>query len=64
MGMGFAVAGVASLTGTPLGGGLVQADHGKYLYAQMWAGASLLAASIFLLVSKWAVVGSNFKLRY
>src|SRR6195952_76029 len=64
MGMGFAVAGLASLTGSPLGGGLVQADHGGYLYAQMWAGASLVAASAFLFASRWAVVGFNFKLKY
>ena len=64
MGMGFAVAGLASLTGSPLGGGLVQTDDGGYLYAQMWAGASLVAASAFLFASRWAVVGFNFKLKY
>jgi predicted MFS family arabinose efflux permease len=53
MGMGFAVAGVASLTGTPLGGVLVQDDNRGFLYAQMWAGASLVSAAIMLAASKY-----------
>lgn len=61
MGMGFAVAGVASLTGTPLGGALLQADKGGFLYAQMWAGASLVAAAIMLSASRYTLTGAKIK---
>jgi hypothetical protein len=61
MGMGFAVAGVASLTGTPLGGALVQDNKGGFLYAQMWAGASLVAAAIMLAASRYVRTGLKIK---
>ena len=50
--MGFAVAGLASLTGSPLGGALVQINDGNYLYAQMWAGGSLVLGAAFVMASK------------
>jgi MFS family permease len=62
MGMGFAVAGVASLTGTPLGGALVQIDNGGFLYAQMWAGASLVTAAIMLAASRYVRTGLKIKI--
>lgn len=55
MGMGFSIAGVASLTGTPLGGALVQVGHGNYFSAQMWAGASLIVAAIFLVATRFVI---------
>ncbi|KAF2628030.1 MFS general substrate transporter [Macroventuria anomochaeta] len=55
MGIGFAVAGFACLTGTPLGGALVQANDGHYLYVQIWTGLSMLAGTLFLVASKMAV---------
>jgi MFS family permease len=61
MGMGFAVAGIASLTGTPLGGALVQENKGRFLYAQMWAGASLVAAAVMLATSRYARTGLKLK---
>jgi predicted MFS family arabinose efflux permease len=61
MGMGFAVAGIASLTGTPLGGVLVQDDEGGFLYAQMWAGASLITAAIMLAASRYVQAQSRVK---
>jgi MFS family permease len=61
MGMGFAVAGVASLTGPPLGGALIQEDKGGFLYAQMWAGASLLAAATMLAASRYVRTGLKLK---
>jgi len=64
MGMGFAVAGFASLTGSPLGGALVQVGKGDFLYAQMWAGACLVAGALFLTASRYATVGLNMKARY
>lgn len=64
MGMGFAVAGFASLTGSPLGGALVQLGKGRFLYAQMWAGACLIGAALFLMASRYASVGRNMKARY
>jgi len=54
MGTGFAVAGFACLTGTPLGGSLVHANDGRYLYVQIWTGLSMLTGTVFLALSKLA----------
>jgi MFS family permease len=54
MGIGFAVAGFACLTGTPLGGALVHANDGRYLYVQIWTGLSMLTGTLFLALSKTA----------
>lgn len=49
MGMGFFIASCGAVAGSPLGGALIQARDGSYLYAQMWAGSSILAGGIFTL---------------
>jgi hypothetical protein len=57
---GFFSAGVQSLflasclTGTPLGGALVHANDGCYLYVQIWTGLSMLTGTLFLALSKTA----------
>jgi MFS family permease len=61
MGMGFAVAGVASLTGTPIAGALIQSDKGRFLFAQMWAGAILVAAALLLVASRYSRTGLKIK---
>jgi MFS family permease len=61
MGMGFAVAGVACLTGPALGGALVQAKHGSYLAAQIWAGTSVFVGMLVLAASRYVRVGWSFE---
>ncbi|KAF2141581.1 uncharacterized protein K452DRAFT_207309, partial [Aplosporella prunicola CBS 121167] len=42
MGLGFGVVGLASLTGSPVGGALIQVAGGRYVGAQCFAGAAML----------------------
>lgn len=53
MGMGFFFAGIGALIGTPIGGALISADDGGYLYAQMFAGSSLFAGFVVILLAVW-----------
>jgi len=57
MGMGFSIVSVACLTGTPLGGALIESKDGEYLYAQMWAGGSLILGSLTLVAARVAKTG-------
>ncbi|KAI6784692.1 major facilitator superfamily domain-containing protein [Emericellopsis cladophorae] len=55
-GMAFAVVSVATLTGPPLGGALVQAmgaRGGGYLYAQVFGGSVLVLGAGLLVLSSW-----------
>ncbi|KAL4894336.1 major facilitator superfamily domain-containing protein [Aspergillus ambiguus] len=48
MGMVLSVVAVAALIGSPIAGALIQRDDGEYLYAQMFMGSAVLAATITL----------------
>ena len=48
VGMVFAVASLACLTGPPLAGRLIDMGHGSYLYAQMFGGSSMTVGCVFL----------------
>jgi MFS family permease len=61
MGMGFTFVGIASATGPPLAGALIQAHGGGYLYAQMWAASSIFAGGCVLVMARWARVGWTMK---
>ncbi|KAI9849866.1 MAG: hypothetical protein M1837_000080 [Sclerophora amabilis] len=52
IGMAFTSASFGALTGTPLGGWLIQIHGGGYLYAQIFAGASIAVGSGLLLVAR------------
>ncbi|TVY85217.1 Aspyridones efflux protein apdF [Lachnellula suecica] len=54
MGMVLTVISVPALTGSPLGGALVSRGKGDYLYAQMFAGASMAMGFLFLLATRGA----------
>ena len=56
MGMGFAVAGAASLVGPPVGGLLV-GRGGGFLCAQMWAGATMVAGLVLLAAARISLTG-------
>lgn len=57
IGMCFSVVSFASLTGTPLAGALIQKDNGGYLYAQMFAGSSMLLGCLILMTARSTTVG-------
>ncbi|KAF2671060.1 MFS general substrate transporter [Microthyrium microscopicum] len=52
IGMGFTIASIGALVGSPLGGALIQARHGGYLYAQMWSASSIFAGGCFTLAAR------------
>lgn len=55
--MGFTLVSVASLTGPPLGGALIGAGSGHYLYAQAWAASSLALGGLVLIAARYTRVG-------
>ena len=57
MGMVLSVVGVAALIGSPVAGALVQADHGGYLYAQMFMGSAVVAGMMTLVAARVAKLG-------
>jgi predicted MFS family arabinose efflux permease len=57
LGMVFSVVSFAALTGPPLAGALIQQNDGKYLYAQMWAGTSMMAGFLTLVAARIAKAG-------
>jgi MFS family permease len=63
IGMGFSVVGVASLTGSPIGGALVEKGGGNYLYAQVFAGGTMVVGSLVLVAARIAKTGFQLKNR-
>lgn len=57
IGMVFTVCSIASLTGPPLAGALIQKRGGDYLYAQMFAGSALVAGSFTTLMCRVSKAG-------
>ena len=49
--------GVASLTGAPIGGALIKKREGDYLYAQLFAGGSILLGGMLLLAARFVKLG-------
>ena len=52
MGMVFSVVAFASLTGSPIAGGLIQANDGRFLAAQLWAATSMLLGAVALVIAR------------
>jgi len=52
MGMVFTFLSFASLVGPPIGGALLSADKGAYLYAQAWSGASAAVGTSLVLAAR------------
>jgi predicted MFS family arabinose efflux permease len=57
MALVYVVIGAACLTGAPMGGALIGRDGGGYLYAQIFAGGSVLVGAAFLLAARVAKKG-------
>ena len=62
-GMCFTVVSIASLTGPPLAGALIELDHGRFLYAQMFGGSAFVLGSSTLVAARIAKNGFSLKLR-
>jgi MFS family permease len=61
MGMVFSVVSLASLTGPPLAGALIQKNEGRYLHAQIFAGSVIMCGCLALVASRIARAGSKLK---
>ena len=58
---GFGVVGFASLSGPPLAGALIEKGSGSYVWAQVFAGSSMIVAFIILNICRWTQVGFKLK---
>ena len=63
MGMVFSVVSFACLTGSPLGGALIEKRGGGYLYAQMFAASLLTCGCLTLLAARLMKTGLHVKTR-
>lgn len=59
IGMIFSIVSVASLTGPPIAGALIDAQGGKYLGAQLFGGTSMVLGSVFLIAARCSKSGSK-----
>ncbi|OBR03367.1 Major facilitator superfamily transporter [Colletotrichum higginsianum IMI 349063] len=57
MGMIFTIVSFSVLTGPPIAGLLITRDNGRYMYAQVFAAASMVVGFLFLCGSRLAVTG-------
>ncbi|GME46618.1 MFS transporter [Neofusicoccum parvum] len=60
-GMCFSVVSLASLTGPPLAGALIQKRDGSFLYAQMFGGSALVGGAVVLAAARVAKNGWTIK---
>lgn len=63
IGMGFSVVGLASLTGSPIGGALLEQKDGEYLYAQIFAGGTMIIGSLVLVAARISKTGFVLRAR-
>lgn len=62
-GMGFAIVGIATLTGPPIAGALTQRDGGRYLVAQMWGGSMVVMGGVVLVCARVRITGLRLRAR-
>lgn len=53
IGMIFSIVSIASLTGPPIAGALIDAKGGQYLGAQLFGGTSMILGTLFLITAKY-----------
>ena len=57
MGMILSIISFAALTGSPLAGAIVSKDEGGFLYAQVFAGLSMIVGTGLIIVARWFRAG-------
>ncbi|KAH0543281.1 hypothetical protein FGG08_002344 [Glutinoglossum americanum] len=63
MGMVFSIISFASLIGPPIAGALIQRHNGGYLYAQVFAGSTVMCGCLMLVATRMAKTGLKFRER-
>ena len=61
VGMIFSINGLGSLCGPPIAGALIERDGGRYLYAQLYAGAAIMVAAFLFATCRVLTVGWKWK---
>ncbi|KJZ76754.1 hypothetical protein HIM_03631 [Hirsutella minnesotensis 3608] len=59
VGTSFAIQSIGALTGSPIGGAIVAAQHGSFLGLQLFCGFSMLAGSIVFCIARYIQVGAK-----
>lgn len=59
-GMVATLSGIATLAGPPMAGAIIDSTGGRYLWAQIWAGAVLLASSFVIAAARVSKSGKRF----
>ena len=62
-GMGFSAVGIASLTGPPIAGALIQKGDGSYLYAQIWGASMVFVGAVALVMGRVKITGWKLRAR-
>ena len=52
VGMVFTIVSIACLTGPPIAGALIQVDGGRFLYAQLFGGTTMLSGTVVLMIAR------------
>ena len=63
IGMTFTVVSFASLTGPPLAGALIERHGGNYLYAQIFAGTTMMCGTAILVMARVAKTGRKVRIK-
>ncbi|KAI1378223.1 MFS general substrate transporter [Hypoxylon crocopeplum] len=61
IGMVFAICGFATLAGPPTMGAIIDASGGKYIWAQLWAGSTIVIGGLLILVTSMTMMGKPKK---
>jgi MFS family permease len=62
-GMGFSIVGIASLTGPPIAGALIQMSDGGYLWAQVWGATMVLVGGVAVVLGRVSITGWKLRAR-
>ena len=63
IGMTFTVVSFAALTGAPLAGALVERHHGGYIYAQVFAGTTMMCGTGVLILARVCKTGREARVK-
>jgi MFS family permease len=57
VGATFAIMSFGALTGSPIGGAIVNAQGGKYIGLQLFCGIAMMAGTCMFVITRWSLVG-------